>query len=540
MQVGERVSIEFEGRIRPLKPVNTSMTLCKCFVLALGKNKKRTNISKEAAEDALQTLYNIPVVGHIYVDDDGDKLMGGHDRKVVKDEKGAYKFKKLTVPYGVVPYQNDVHYETVTESDGSQKEYLVCDVILWTGRYPELLETAYGEDVYFNQSMEIEPLQVSKMDGGYVDFKKYQYEALCLLGKRDDSKNVEPAFPSASVQPYFSESDVWDSLFKEFKKALEEGDGKEYSSKGEKSSMNENFLKILSEYGIEDAGTLPFELNDDITEEVLKEKLEAMKNPAPAEFDGGETGEASGEAVEGGEGGENSGEESNADTGAGEGEDTIDENDGDGNFSMPMTANEKREVLCQALANQSEEVGNTYTHYYLVDWTDEFVIYEKAVYDAGNGSCARKTFKASYEIGENGVSINLSAEEAVRLVWLTKEEEEKASKKDAEYIDLLNYKKDKEEEEKRRAYGAVVSEFSDLSSVSEYKELVSSMMEFSSVDDLKEKLYAIRGKTGIFKKKENDGDGKVHIPVNFSATDPEEESAERKFYKRYAPSAANK
>ena len=118
--------------------------------------------------------------------------------------------------------------------------------------------------------------------------------------------------------------------------------------------------------------------------------------------------------------------------------------------------------------------------------------------------------------------------------------QKKASKKDAEYIGLLNYKKDKEEEEKRRAYGAVVSEFSDLSSVSEYKELVSSMMEFSSVDDLKEKLYAIRGKTGIFKKKENDGDGKVHIPVNFSATDPEEESAERKFYKRYAPSAANK
>lgn len=535
MQTAKKISIEFEGKIRPLKPVNPTMTLCKCFVLALGKNRKKINISKEAVEDAMPTLFNIPVVGHIFVDDDNELLMGGHDKKLIRDKEGRYKFKKLTVPYGVVPSGSSPHYEVVKENGGDEKTYLVCDIILWTKMYPELLDVAYGEDVYFNQSMEVYPLITEKTSDGYIDFRKYQYEALCLLGKRDDEKNVEPCFPSASVQPYFSAADIWSSLFEEFKKELAEGYGKEYSVQGEKSSMKEEFLKILSEFGIEDASTLPFELDADMTEESLKEKLEAMKTSKSdvGEFNADkDDGEGNTNPV--GEGENEFGVESGAKDGVAENEDPIEEKD-DGNkdsFSLPKTVTEKREILNKALSDSWSETPNAFIRYYIIDFTDSEVIYERNVSNS-DGSYESSAFKAPYKIDDSGAFIDFESSESVRLVWLTKEEEERAAKKDEEYEELVIFKAQKEEENKRKEYGVAISEFSDLSQLEEYRDVISHAMEFSSVDALKEKLYAIRGKTGIFKKQKPEGG--VKIPVNFSKDDTSGDSDEERFYKRFLP-----
>ena len=123
--------------------------------------------------------------------------------------------------------------------------------------------------------------------------------------------------------------------------------------------------------------------------------------------------------------------------------------------------------------------------------------------------------------------------ESVRLVWLTKEEEARASEKEREYEELISFKAQREEEDKRKEYGEAISEFSDLEQVEEYRNLVSHAMEFSSVEELKEKLYAIRGKSGIFKKQKTDGI--VRIPVNFSKEDTSGDSDEEKFYKRFLP-----
>ena len=530
MQNIKKVGIEFEGKIRPLKPVNPTMTLCKCFVLALGKNRKKINISKEAVEDAMPTLFNIPVVGHIYVDDDDELLMGGHDKKIVKDADGRYKFKKLTVPYGVVPADSTPHYEIVKEDDGEERTYLVCDIILWTKMYPELLDVAYGDDIYFNQSMEVYPLSTSRTSDGYINFNKYQYEALCLLGKRDDSKNVEPCFPSASVQPYFSAADIWSTLFEEFKRELAEGYGKEYSAKGEKSSMKEEFLKVLSEFGIEDASTLPFELDADMTEESLREKLESMKSSDPE--NGSFSNDAgNGEPDTGSE--EEGAKEFETEPAGSDGsdKDPIDEDGANSVFSLPKTASEKRESLARAVDSASKEDDGVYIRYYMIDYTDEFVIYERNVYSKNGEST--DTFKAPYRLGEDGAYIDFESVESVRLVWLTKEEEARASEKEREYEELISFKAQREEEDKRKEYGEAISEFSDLEQVEEYRNLVSHAMEFSSVDELKEKLYAIRGKSGIFKKQKTDGI--VRIPVNFSKEDTSGDSDEEKFYKRFLP-----
>ena len=94
----KNVSVEFAAKIKPIKPINEQFTLCKVYVLALGKNRNGSVITKEAADDALPTIFNIPIVGHLYADSDGELHMGGHDITLEKDVNGEYKFVQLTVP----------------------------------------------------------------------------------------------------------------------------------------------------------------------------------------------------------------------------------------------------------------------------------------------------------------------------------------------------------------------------------------------------------------------------------------------------------
>lgn len=201
----KRNQVNFNAKIKPIKPINDEFTLCKCYVMALGKNRNFSYISQEAADDALPSLFNVPVIGHLYVDDSGVYHMGGHDMAIEQNADGGFEFKSLCVPFGVVPSQENVHYEDIEESTGEVNRYLCADVILWTGRFAELLNAVYNENTFFGQSMEINVADYGELedDPNYTDIRKYAYSALCLLGKSDDpDKHVEPCFRSSCVDPY--------------------------------------------------------------------------------------------------------------------------------------------------------------------------------------------------------------------------------------------------------------------------------------------------------------------------------------------------
>lgn len=194
--------IKYQMQIYPVEfnKVNDQFTICKCYVMAIGKNRNFTYISKESVDAALPTLSYSPVVANLFYDEDEDKYyVGGHDREI---DNG--KLCDITVPYGVV-VANSFGYEDVEESSGAVSTYLTCDVILWTGRYGDLMKAAYDDSIYFGQSMEIIPLEVTKyiQDNRYSDIKSFKFSCLTLLGKSDDPEHhVEPCFPSARVQTY--------------------------------------------------------------------------------------------------------------------------------------------------------------------------------------------------------------------------------------------------------------------------------------------------------------------------------------------------
>ncbi len=213
MNEKKRMRLEFETqRIEFLKQLNDEFTLVKIYAMAVGKNRNFTYISKEDTEKAIPSAYYCPVVGHIrvYVDADGveHEYMGGHDFEITDD----WELKVVTRPYGVIT-ENSEGWETVNEH-GTDVEYLTLTAILWTGRYPELKDAFYSDDILFNQSMEIniENYRPLEEDSNYWEVLGYTFSAFCLLGKADENstnghtdkeiEHTEPAFISAKVVPY--------------------------------------------------------------------------------------------------------------------------------------------------------------------------------------------------------------------------------------------------------------------------------------------------------------------------------------------------
>lgn len=266
--------------------VNDQFTFCKCFVLALGKNRNLTYFSKHAVDDALPSLPYIPVVAHLMYDEDNDRYyVGGHDRAI-----DAGRLIDVTVPYGVV-MDSEFTYEDVEEPSGAVSTYLTCTVILWTGRYGELMEAKYDENVYFGQSMEIRPEKVAAYakDDRYKDIQGFVFSCLTLLGKSDDLEyHTEPCFPSASVIPYAS-IDIDDmkfaEKFNELKTAVRDAGISFVASAAQTLEREDKQLqdktKLLEQYGLT-ADSCEFDsekLSYEELEAKLKESFE--KDPEP-------------------------------------------------------------------------------------------------------------------------------------------------------------------------------------------------------------------------------------------------------------------
>lgn len=494
-----------------------------------GKNDNNTNIPIESVQDAIPSLFNIPVVGHLYYNDDDEILMGGHDIEIEKTDEGKFKIKSITVPYGTVPQENNVCFEEVEEADGIKKTYLTCDIILWTGRYPELLDAKYNDEIYFAQSMEIIPLETEKIND-YLLVKKFQFSALCLLGKSDEKdKNVIPCFKSARVEPYtFSEKENWEILFAEFKEQISNIYSAHDPEKGGKEKLNTEIVKkVLIEFGLNEDTKLDFEITENMTEDELRQKIQEKYSNAQKTEDFSTEASSDGESTSNIEGEESTKQEVTGDNQPGEDASSAEEI----TYSIDLTYEDKRKAINKALSGLNVCNNDMYAEYYLIDFDDNFVY--SYYHTAGrNIKEESKTIRMPYVIVDDIVTINCDNAELVRQVWLTKEDEEKLSSEKELLNDLIKYKENRIEEDKKKSYANIIAEFADLSEIDEYKSIVKDAMTFESEEALTEKLYAIRGK---YVNKQNKKQlGQIRIPIGFEAKSGKGKYDE--FMERYLPS----
>lgn len=191
--------LTFDAKLTNFEKLNDRFTKAKCYVLTTGKNINKSYISEEAVNNAYYSLSYVPVIGHVKQDAQGNLILGGHDYKL---DKNTFELKSLCIPFGVAVPSPEPTWELCTEKDGSEKSYLTTDVILWTGRFPELEDVKFSEEIFCNQSMEITPKDVQPYseDNSYTEILSFTFDALCMLNKSDNKRlNIEPCFPNASI-----------------------------------------------------------------------------------------------------------------------------------------------------------------------------------------------------------------------------------------------------------------------------------------------------------------------------------------------------
>lgn len=168
-------------------------------------------------DKAAETIGYIPVVAHL-IEENGVYRLGSHDVKI--DEN--YNIVPVTVPVGVV-VADSCSYEDIDEY-GVQAKYLCCDVILWTGRYPKLMDCKYSDEIFCGQSMEITVNEYRPLeeDSNYVEILDFNFSALCLLNKSDNKElNVTPCFINAKLEPCkFSLDDTFTQKMNELKEEI--------------------------------------------------------------------------------------------------------------------------------------------------------------------------------------------------------------------------------------------------------------------------------------------------------------------------------
>lgn len=270
----KHTSLKFKAKVTPIEKINDEFTLCKCYVQGVGKNRNFSYMSKENIQRCLPTLSYAPVVGHLIdkLDEDGnptgEKYMGGHDYYIDDD----WNLKSACVPYGVVK-ADSFDFETVREyEDEIETEYLTAEVVLWTGRYPELMEAIYSDDFYFNESMEISVSEYRpyEEDSNYTELTDFTYSALCLLGKADDKtspEHTEPCFVESKVIPvqYSLEREEFSKVMGELKNELAF-----YFNKDNTDGKEDEVVENEKEEVIETVE----EVNEESTEEVVENTTE--------------------------------------------------------------------------------------------------------------------------------------------------------------------------------------------------------------------------------------------------------------------------
>lgn len=200
-------NIDMTTKFSDFQVLNPDFTRCKCNVFYTGKNRNYTIITDEALHKLIERkgYANVPIVGHIKFNKNGKKIMGSHDRKLEITNDGIEEINEC-VAMGVVPLDANPRMEKIIDSHGIEREYFTVDVILWTHYFPELMETAYNDEVFFNHSMEIRMLDIDYEDM-YTVINDFSLQALCMLGKYDNTHgdaddNSEPCFEDSRIRRF--------------------------------------------------------------------------------------------------------------------------------------------------------------------------------------------------------------------------------------------------------------------------------------------------------------------------------------------------
>lgn len=449
----------------------------KIWIAHTGENRNNSIFSKEVLEGMIPSLSNAIILGYIGKNESGEADFEGHETRLVV-ENGEVDIKYVGRAWGVIPESNNAHFEFRYGEDGVEREYLVCEGVLWR-KFPEVEEIFDRDSGYKSQSMELYPPSVQGYfnENGLFVFTQAKVEGACILGE-----GVTPAMISSTIEKFSVANNIkaeFSELLTEFNThfslAQEKGDNKvDNESKvvnadpnGESVSPDEFTESTVENPDLNAQGEES--TNPDFSEKDKKKDKEDDENKGSEEDNEKDSDEKDDEK----DSEKDSGTESKDD------KDKEDEKKKKFTLQFELSHDDIRWSLYQAIENH-EQFKDSWV------WISQVFDSHAIVENEGDG----KYYKVNYVKHENAVS--LGEFEEIYPMWVNSSEKqaiELARNSFSKYEALEKEVEDLREFRAKAEYSAKeekLTSYASLLSDKEYKALQDNLSSFTVTDLEKE------------------------------------------------------
>lgn len=492
-------SFIYSSSIDNIDDINASFSRGTMRIAYHGKNRNGSFISKQAFVNSIDTIYNRPIVCNYSRETDS---IGGHDVEVVKDGS-SLRMVNITEPVGVVPESARTWWESVFENDGTEHEYLCCDILIWKRQqaYQHLIDKCVTDE-----SMEISITERHYDDEGCVHIDKFEFTAFCLL-ERD-----RPCFESAGITAFSVDeckeefSRMMEDFHREFTVVTSANNADDINeqilSKGGQDKMED----LMAKYGL-NSDDIDFE-----TEGMSEEELETRF---------AEIASAKGET-----------ENEDVEVVADEPEVVSEEEQFSltheqlvGEIMDSLREIQIEDVYCGGMTNRYwyYDVDIDIPEVYVTDAMDNFHFYgipytlegDRVVLDFKCAKRKKITYADFEDAAPEGAAFNMLSNICESFKGKYDALHKTCEELQAFKLDVL----DKQASEEREA---VLKNFSDLNGNEMFESLVANCKELS-VAELEDKCYAIRGRCATKKfSVDQDNNPTVKLPVQKESDDVDE------------------
>lgn len=452
-----------------------------------GLNRNKSYIKKEELEKAGSTLVNIPILGDMVENKDGELDFSGHTMEIIEDEfhEGEERYNYIEKVIGIIPETNELSFELDEETG---------NYYIWVTGYIFREYGNYAADIVESRENEVEVSCELWADntsfnakGGYLELGDITFTGVTLLGK-----DVGAGMAKAHAQVFTNNREEIEKqmtiIMQELTKALNNYTQAMNFAKTRKGGKEENMKleELLAKYNVEKEN-LTFEV-EGLSDEDLEQKFaENFKT----DFDeNGNKSEDNSSDEEKSDEGETDQDNSNEDKNS-SAKNSEENSEGD-SFSNEEVGEEQKftktfelshddiRAALYKLISQYEELDNTY--YYISAVYDNRFVMEDC--------CTNMIYGQNYT--KDGDNIVLDGER-YRLYreYVTESQKAELDSMRSNYSALVQFKSDYDKSQKENLFADAA--YNKVSETEEFKGLISESAELT-FEECENRANAILGK----------------------------------------------
>lgn len=469
-----------------------------------GRNLNRSKIEYENMEAALPSFAGRPILGYIWVDDEGESHFYSHNMH--EDENGETVYDEI--PVGHTLDSGEVTLEYNEEKD---KYYVNVDGYIYE-EYTKAADILRREEENGNEvnvSVELAFREVSfDAKEKVLNIIDFYDAAITILGY--DPETMEKVGPgmagsNITIADFQENSMIEDKLVEALNKLNENLSKFNIENLRKEESVMNHFEELLQKYNVT-AEDIDFEyegLSDEELDAAFAKKFDSESSDSEPENDGEEsTGDGDSDGEEGGDGEDNENSDSEATS--------------DGEYALILPNGEKK-TFSLSMDDKYTAISNLVNATYAEEDNDWYrvIIYDDdsmvVMHSWWTGNAYRQKYK------REGDEFSLVGDRVeVHQIWVTDEEDKAVEDMKANYSEIST-KLSKYEAEPSKMEIFASDEWNLISETDEFKALMEQEAHFDlSNDEITEKLNGMllnAVKTGKFSRETKPAEFTENKPI---------------------------